>query len=228
MTTSKAPFWWRGSQDEWNAVPVGSRELVASMKGEAQTKEVARLLAVVRNEHYKPEQETAKSKLEPTNETVAKALTGIRNWTESVDGIPATRVRDCIVYLLDVKKDPWYKANCNNRAFVHRFATQMNEQTPDYYRYDPNAVLGVKARHIDGEQHPVMLTVVQKKREDMTEKDRIELRDQFGVCDATVHYLAKPDCKWCHGKGFMDVSDYPGDPLYEKLASSEPCYCLWK
>lgn len=232
MTTQQKPFWFRGTPEEWNRVPNEAREYARSLTGETRDVEAARLLAVVRNEEYKPEQERAKSKTSGAQESpaqkVAKALTGIRNWTEPVNGIPASRVRDCIIFLLDVKKDAWYRANCNNRAFVFRFAQQMHEQTPEDYRYDPNAVLGVKRQHIDGEQQPVLLIVVQKPIEEITEKDRKELRDKYGVCDATVHFLAKRDCSDCHGKGFVDVSDYPGDPIYEKLASSEPCHCLWE
>jgi len=227
MTTQKAPFWWRGTQEEWNAIPVGDRELLMGMLGQARALEAARLLAAIQGREYKPDHPASK-----TSAAVAEApqvfLTGIRNWTEPVDGIPASRIRNCIIYMLDVLKDPWYRANCNNRAFVHRFAAKMNESTPEDYIFDPNAVLGSRRRHIDGENHPMIQIVVQKEQKDMTSKDRKELRDKYGVCDATVHYLAKIDCPDCYGKGFIEISDYPGDPLFEKLATAQPCHCLWE
>lgn len=229
MTTSTKPHWFRGTPEEWNSLPESDRFLASQMSGEARTQEATRLLALARGGVYKPEQELAKSKTSGSeSQEFAKPLTGIRHWTEPVNGIPASRVRDCIIFLLDIKRDPWYRSNCNNRAFVHRFAQQMNEQTPEDYRYDPSAVLGFKRQHIDGEQQPVLVEVVQKPVTEITDKDRKQIRDKYGVNDSTVHYLAKRGCPDCKGKGFVDVSDYPGDPLYEKLASSEPCHCLWE
>lgn len=231
MTMQKPPFWWKGTPEEWNILSGGERELHATMpKGEARDQEAARLLAVARNEYYKPEQARAKSGTEGPKKTNATAIHfhGIRNWTDSVNGIPATRVRDCLIYLLDVKKDPYYISNCNNRAFVMRFAMKMDSEVPGDYHFDPNAVLGSKRQHIDGENHPVVLTIVQKDVKDITEKDRKELREKYGVCDQTIRYLAKQDCKKCNGTGFVEISDYPDDPLYAKLASWDSCYCVWE
>jgi hypothetical protein len=220
--TQKAPFWWRGTPGEWNSIPEGDRALAHSMSGEARDREAARLLALARNERYAPEKAAA------TEAKPEVHFAGIRNWTESVNGISAERIRDCIIFLLDVQRDPWYVNNCNNRAFVKRFVHKMDEQTPEDYHYDPNAVLGTKRRHIDGENQPMVQVVVQKEQGTLTDKDRKELRDKYGVTDSTAKYLAKPDCPRCHGKVFVDVSDYPDDPQFRVLASWKPCACLWE
>lgn len=230
MTTQKPPFWWNGTLEEWNRVAEHDRELVRAKSGPARDEEAARLLAVARNEQYKPAQSHAKSDTGEPKKTNATAIHfhGIRNWTESVQGVSAERIRNCILYLLDVKKDPWYISNCNNKAFVRRMVLKMDEQVPEDYHYDPNAVLGTKRQHIDGENHPVVITIVQKDAKDITEKDRKELREKYGVCDQTIRYLAKQDCKKCNGTGFVEISDYPDDPLYAKLASWDSCYCVWE
>src|SRR5258708_3797243 len=38
-------------------------------------------------------------------------LKNMRDWTEDVDGIPGERIRNCIIFMLDEKKDPWLRLN---------------------------------------------------------------------------------------------------------------------
>jgi hypothetical protein len=221
------PWWWDGTPEEWNLVPEGDRvEHRALPVGAKREGEAARLLAIVRNEQFTPASDDADGITAPQKKVLH--LVGIRNWTTSVDGIKAERIRNCIIYLLDIKKDTWYINNCNNRAFVERFASKMDAQVPENFVYDPDAVLASKRRHIDGENEPVIQVVVNREPGSLTDKERKDLRDGYGVSDATILYLAKKDCPLCHGKSFVDVSDYPEDPLHSVLTHSEPCKCVWE
>jgi len=226
--TENKPWWWKGTPEEWNRVPEGGRVVHRAMPmGEKRDQDAQRLLALARNEQYSPEKSAASTAV-PSSQKKTPHLSGIRNWTQSVRGINAERIRNCIIYLLDVKKDPWYLNNCNNRAFVERNADKMDAQTPEDYTYDPDAVITSKRRHIDGEEQPMIQTVIQREPGTLTDKERKDLRDRYGVCDSTILYLAKKDCPVCHGRSFVDVSDYPDDPLHSKLTHSEPCSCVWE
>jgi hypothetical protein len=195
--------------------------------GPKRDSEAARLLAIARGQQYKPEHEHVKSRTDgQIKKKTPQNFYGIRNWTTDISPYTATRIRNVILYLLEVKKDPWYLAHCNNRAFVERNIDKMNAQVPEEFVWDPDGVIQSRRIHVPGESQPVVLTVIDHMPE--TEEERVELRDRFGVCDQTIKYLAKQDCKDCHGTGFINVSDYPGDPLYEKLASSDACHCLWE
>jgi len=221
------PWWWKGTPEEWNSVPEGDRVVHRAMPmGGKRDEDAARLLAITRNEQFTPAKANTNGNALPQKKTFH--LAGIRNWTTSVAGIKAERIRNCIIYLLDVKKDPWYLNNCNNRAFVERNASKMDAQVPEDFVYDPDAVLTSKRRHIDGENEPVIQVVVNREPGTLTDKERKDLRESYGVSDATILYLAKKDCPKCHGKSFVDVSDYPDDPLHSVLTHSEPCACVWE
>ena len=228
MTTESKPYWWKGTPQEWNALSENDRVLHRTMAaGPARDKEAERLLAFARGQQYKPAQEHVKSQTSgAAPKRAPQQYYGIRNWTEDISPYPASRIRNIILYLLDVKKDPWYLTNCTNVAFVRRNIDRMNAEVPDDFVYDPEAVIQSRRIHVPGENQPVVLTFIDRMPE--TEEERITLRERFGVCDQTIKYLAKQDCKKCHGKGFIDVSDYPDDPLYAKLASSDACSCVWE
>lgn len=224
----RPPVWFRGTAEEWNEIPTGDREVVRMLKPAEREQECKRLLAVVRKQAYNPEKERASANDQKLSATATYEqeihFAGIRNWTESVEGVSATRIRDCILFLLDVKKDPWYIANCNNRAFVERNVHKMDAATPEDYHYDPHAIFTTRARHIDGEQHPVIQTIIKRKPKD--DAERKEIREKFGINDVTIPYLAKSDCQQCAGKGYVYVSEYPDDPLLNRIQESYWCKCI--
>ncbi|HZQ25281.1 MAG TPA: hypothetical protein VFA89_21010 [Terriglobales bacterium] len=53
----------------------------------------------------------------------------LRDWDESIDGIPADTIRRAIRYTLDIKKDWWLRENMNV-AYVRRNARKLVEETP--------------------------------------------------------------------------------------------------
>jgi hypothetical protein len=218
------PYWFKGTKDEWNAIPAGAQsELVSVPAAKAKEREelCARHLAIVRGQAYNPVKQGQEG---TAAAAAAPVFVGIRNWNESVDGLSAERIRNCIIFLIDVLKDPWYRANCSNRAFVRRNALKMDAATPDDYAFELDPLLTTKSRHVDGEPHPVVQRIIARKPRSPEERDKI--RAEIGVGDYSTPFLAKDDCPRCKGTGYYYVSQYPGDPVFHKLEVSVPCGCV--
>jgi hypothetical protein len=64
--------------------------------------------------------------------TPVKLLGDIRDWDEEKFGIPAERLRNCIVYQLDYAKDDYFRKSELTPASMARskFITLLNDNTP--------------------------------------------------------------------------------------------------
>lgn len=215
------PWWWKGTPDEWEKISSDDQKNLNLLSGAARDERMRELIATVKGIVYNPQSVKAKMPQEATS-VEQVALKGLRNWKESVDGIPAARIRDCIVFLLDVKRDPWYISNCNNRAFVERNAAKMNACVPEDYHWEPNPLVGWRTKYIDDQA--VLQTFI--ARDPKTEEERRKIWNQFDIGDSTIPYIADPTCEACHGKGYVYVSSYPDDPLRVKIEESYYCPCL--
>jgi hypothetical protein len=218
-----APGWFKGTRGEWNAIPQQDRVEMANLPAASRDTMAARCLAIVRNEAYNPD---AATQYVPAANAKLDVFVGIRNWNEDVPPHSAERMRNCIIFLLDVQKDPWYRANCSNRAFVRRNADKMDASTPENFDYR-DTLLKTHTRHIDGEQHPVVQRIIARKPANEAERKRI--REEIGDPETNpyvVKWLAKDDCQKCKGDGYRYVSQYPGDPVNERLELSVVCDCV--
>lgn len=150
-------------------------------------------------------------------------LKGVRNWTESVGGIPADRIRDCIIYQLDVKKDQWWIKNAT-RAYVRRNVQKLVDETPEDYAWSADPLYGTYTLHLDGETY----SGTRLRRDPRTPEERQQVREKDGgrMVDDTVKRLAKKDCQTCRGGGYIEVSSYPGDPIYHRLTETHVCRCV--
>lgn len=165
-----------------------------------------------------PTKGPAKADAQPT---VSRELRGVRNWTESVGGIPADRIRDCIVYQLDVKRDQWWTKNAT-RAYVRRNVQKLVDDTPEDYRWSPNPLWGQFTVNLgDGETH----TGKRLLRDPETPEERRELRECDPRMAWTPKHLAKKSCKRCGGSGYVEVLTYPGHPLWGRLTETHVCGC---
>jgi hypothetical protein len=159
----------------------------------------------------------------PAPEASKDDLSGIRNWNESVRGISAERLRNCIIYQLDVKKDQWYSVRLT-RKFVRDQAERLNDDTPDDFVFDPNPLFGFNTIHSeDGD-----IKVEAVLRDPKNNAERIKIRNKFGVNYKTIKFLVKKDCPRCKGKGTYSESAYPGDPVYGRLTETIECSCSYE
>jgi hypothetical protein len=89
---------------------------------------------------------------------------------------------------------------------------------------EANPLIGTK-KYLDEQrgtvEYPVLL------RDPVGAAERQKVREVWAKnLDHVRRRLAKKDCPRCHGKGSYDVYDYPGDPIYYRLTSSEICGCF--
>lgn len=159
----------------------------------------------------------------PAPEAAKDELTGIRNWNESVRGISGERLRNCVIYQLDVVKNQWYALRLT-RKFVRDQAERLDGDTPEDYVFDPDPLFGTITFH--GEEGDTKVEAV--LRYPKTEKERIKIRDKYGVNYKTIKFLVKKNCPRCKGKGTYSVSAYPGDPVYGRLTETIECSCSYE
>ncbi len=164
------------------------------------------------------------------SEAQTPELSGIRNWQEDITlasgrTIKAERIRNCIIYQLDIRKDPWYSMRLT-RGFVKAKAEKLDEDTPedvvDYVGKNP--LLGL--RMVRSENGEWMISIILRRPKN--EAERTRLRDKFGVNPQTIPYLAKKDCQKCKGTGEYEMSSYPGDPVYKVLTEAVECPCSYE
>jgi|SRR5208282_1260425 len=150
-------------------------------------------------------------------------LVGIRNWNEPIGGISAERLRNCIIYLLDVKKDAWYTQRLT-RGFVRSQAERIDADVPEDYVWEVDPLVGQKTVHLDEGDRTI--PIIRRKPRDKAERKKI--KSKFGVNVSSIPYLAKADCPQCHGTGYYYVSSYPDDPVYSKLQEAVECRCSYE
>jgi hypothetical protein len=160
----------------------------------------------------------------------APKLYGLRNWTESVEirgkGVYAgSRIKECILYLIDVKKDPWYMMNLS-KGFIMAKADKLDADTPDdaYLYLGNNPLFGLK-KFRDDDYETVINEVL---RYPESEEERHIIKQKLGVTPGTFKWLVKKDCPKCKGTGKYDVSSYPGNALLERLEESIECECAYE
>lgn len=169
-------------------------------------------------------------KVEATPESTPD-LAGIRNWTEAVVTasrvISAERIRNCIIYQLDVKKDPWYTMRLT-KGFVKAKAEKLDDDTPEDFVWEKEPLLREKKIRTEENGSIVEMMITKIERQPKNNAERIKIRERFGVNPQTIPFLAKKGCSKCSGTGVYSVSSYPGDPVYERLTESVECSCSYE
>jgi hypothetical protein len=104
-----------------------------------------------------------------------------------------------------------------------KFVLKLSEEAQ---RAVDNPLLGTRKYH-DDDQGTVERDVL--LRDPITPAERKIVQEKWKNNIATVRKaLVKKDCSKCKGAGFIEVSDYPGDPWYSKMVSSIECDCIWE
>ena len=150
---------------------------------------------------------------------------GLRNWSEWIDGCPYApeKIADWIIFLLDVSKNPWYQTNLSRR-FVLQNWRRICDDVPAEYEWDPEPLFREKTI-VQDEAKGTRLTLMVPCRRPKNDKERKILQKDP---DKWKHLLYNPKCAYGCVNGTIDVSDYPGDPLYERLVHAENCRCVYE
>lgn len=219
--------------EAWNAM--SSEEKIQMCKDNGiQTSEDMKIPAKqVKPQSAKPKetvQPTPAKKIEEVSVTPTTKGSGIRSWVDPVvtkggQIIMGSRIRVCVLYQIEVRKDPWYTMNLT-KGFILNKADKLDADTPedaDLFVGD-NPLLGLKKIRTEDYE-----TVVSKLlRDPKDEEERQIIKNKFGVTPDTIPYLAKKDCVKCEGSGKYSTSSYPGDPLRERLTETIECSCSYE
>jgi hypothetical protein len=147
-------------------------------------------------------------------------LTDIRQWHEEVNGISGERLRNCIIYQLDVRKrDFWIKNMVP--AMIRRLAKELDDETPPGWTPPEANPLIAEKKLPDGETKITIIT-----RELATDAERKTVRDRFGITSYTIPKLAKKDCVKCKGTGYYNLPTYPDHPVFKKYEDTVTCECV--
>ena len=227
------------SIDEWNAMTEDEQRLKCE---EAGVQTSASIREALSQPSSAPMQRIVTATVPLTKPSVPSAsvaqaepisapkLYGLRNWTESVEvrgkGVFAgSRIRECILYQCDVRRDPWYMMNLS-KGFIMNKADKLDADTPDdaYLYLGDNPLFGLK-KHREEDYETTINTILRMPE---TEEERQIIKMKLGVTPGTFKWLVKKDCPKCKGTGKYDVSSYPGDKLLERLEESIECECAYE
>ncbi len=151
---------------------------------------------------------------------------GLCDWSDPIPGCanPA-HVGDCVYYQRHVKKNDYFIPRLTN-AYVRKEWKRLAADTPEDYCYDPDPLFETTEKHLDGiDNPPTHQTML--RRAPRTAKERQQVRAKFPHLPGdVVRKLYHPSCKHGCKEGTIEVSDYPGDPLLERLKHAENCPCV--
>jgi hypothetical protein len=225
------------SIDDWNAMTEDEQRLKCE---EAGVQTSASIREALTQPTAQPMQRIVTTPV-PANKTNAAAasvaqpaptsqkLYGLRNWTESVEikgkGVYAgSRIRECILYQCDIRRDPWYMMNLS-KGFIMNKADKLDADTPDdaYLYLGDTPLFGLK-KHREEDYETTINTILRMPE---NEEERQIIKQKLGVTPGTFKWLVKKDCPKCKGTGKYDVSSYPGTML-ERLEESIECDCAYE
>jgi hypothetical protein len=92
--------------------------------------------------------------------------------------------------------------------------------TPEDWRYDPDPMIRERTVHLDGGDTTVIQEVVRRPRD---ARERALLQND---ADRNAEWLFDPACPRECKRGWLDVPDYPDDPVHMRLSHAELCPCV--
>lgn len=170
----------------------------------------------------KPESESGVNQ----NPLATQSLKRLEDWTENVGNISGTRLRNCIIFQLTVRKKPFWVTNMSV-AHVRRHAKALDEETPPGWAPpEKDPLIKVRNVNFDGETIETSY-IARSPRTTEERKILLELpRDKNGrVRSMVVKFLADPQCLNCRGLGMKQISTNP-DPRYSWMKGWAECVCV--
>ena len=150
---------------------------------------------------------------------------GLCDWSEPISGCSnPVRLGDCIYYQRHVKKNDYFIKKLS-RGYVLEQWKRVVSDTPEDYVYDPDPLWGTKLTHDVDTGESAQQTILCRKPK--TQREREEIRAKMPhLPKAAVEALFKHGCQYGCKEGYVEVSDYPNDPILGRLTHSERCGCV--
>lgn len=171
--------------------------------------------------------------------TATKPIEDIREWNESIDGVSAERLRNCILFQLDytenLKSKQFYRSSLTP-AYLRRVrkdigmsgAKHLDESTPIGWtppEQDPMIVL--RTQSFDGEVNEVPEIVRWPKNQ--AERDVLlsRLTSRRGRVNPNISkWLVDRKCPQCKGVGNYLVESHPDDKNMKWQETWRDCACI--
>lgn len=167
------------------------------------------------------------SKRESNNNPNPKTSTDVRDWSEYIPGCPLTpdRIRDCIRYQLDVKKNQYFIKRMS-RGYVLQEWKRLDADTPEDYVYDSDPMLVEKMLPGENGEPEVAIKVVSRKPKNAAE--RALLQKTPATADHNRKWLFKEPCPYgCKG-GTIRVFPKEGTLLERVTGEVMTCRCVYE
>lgn len=150
---------------------------------------------------------------------------GLCEWSEPISGCSnPVRLGDCIYYQRHIKKNDYFIKKLS-RGYVLEQWKRVVSDTPEDYVYDLDPLWGKKRSHDTETGGTTEQTVLRRKPKNQNEREEIRVKMPH-MPKIAVEALFKSPCPYGCDKGYVEVSNYPDDPVLKRLTSSEPCRCL--
>jgi hypothetical protein len=219
VQTQSKPAWYTGTREDWNTMSVGEREAAKSIYTRSKSKIGPNPVAVSNSSVPKT--------IINNSPSATKPMLDIRDWDEDVDGINGERLRNCIIFQLDFKKDDWYKYRLTP-AYVRAKAKKLDDDTPPGWTPpDPDPLIAIRACNFDGEL--LEIREITRRPKNLEERERLisMLMDRHGRANPNiVKWLVDPQCAKCRGLGSYLVKIYPNDKKLRWQETWCNCECV--
>jgi hypothetical protein len=239
MTEGK-PHWYIGTRDDWNALSTAQREAAKNIYSRTQQK----VATGAGQAPAQPAPQASSSAPAGTLQALVEAaseqpkeLLDLRDWDYDFDGIPAERIRNCIMYHLDHKKDKWVRDNMTEHLMkrMHSklgitWARKLHQDTPPgWVPPERNPLIKIVAMKIDDDAIEVTMPGRRAKNRAEWQKLQKLLLDSRGLVNSNiVPFVVDPKCQLCHGTGFEAVLAHPDNPRLRWQKRSRDCSCIFK
>jgi hypothetical protein len=148
---------------------------------------------------------------------------GLCDWAEEIPGcnVYPGSIGDAIYYQRHVKKNDYFIPKLTRGYVLSQWQRILND-TPEDFEYEAVPLFKEQVSHLEGGATHTSKVV---QRRPKNAKERALLQQNIS---SNRQWLYDPACPNHCKEGYLDVSDYPDDPLFSKLTSTVICECVGK
>jgi hypothetical protein len=203
------------TREEERRVDLEEREKKSSLKEETKTTPV-----VLSSEDKSNTNPKSNSPLPPK---ACGCPDGLCDWAEEIPGcnVYPGSIGDAIYYQRHVKKNDYFIPKLTKGYVLKQWQRILND-TPEDFEYEAVPLFKDHVSHLEGGATHTSKVV---QRRPKNAKERALLQQNIS---SNRQWLYDPACPNRCKEGYLDVSDYPDDPLFSNLKSTVICECVTK
>ena len=160
----------------------------------------------------------------------------LRDWNEDVDGIPAERIRNCIIYQLDYRKNKYYK-DVLTVGFIKRSlgktgvtgARRLHEDTPPGWVVpDSDPLEKTTTVIVDGKEVEKKEYRRPKNAQEKEQLLKLAFTSRGKIIPYFIPKLVIAKCVECNGTGYKEYFPYLNSKKYAHIRKTILCPCIKK